>query len=371
MYLNGQFSSPEWLRSNIVAIARYNALAGLLSAGDEVFFRLFEPTGHDLLDHQPGRRASIQKVAGSNLLKEEARVVPLALTYARCQTRPATAQEVAALAAEPIQRDARGLQQYLEATYAADAPLIVHHLYLEADALAYRTMAQVRAIVPGLPHNLTTFKARDTKPLERLWLACAAATNVQARVQNLEAAVTDADMWLRRRAARHQRDRLCYRLGAALEPAGGLQVDDVFLSGLDLLGGHGVALLAAAALAAPGGTSLSELMVRMAPTKAGRIVRDWGAWSRFTWLRDLYRQVVADFEASPAGRDPRRSWRKAAPTARQQYLVGELARFLQLDRPEFVCRGDVHDWLRVGGGNPRFQVRPELPPLPTLADLTA
>ena len=96
-----------------------------------------------------------------------------------------------------------------------------------------------------------------------------------------------------------------------------------------------------------------------------------GAWSRFTWLRELYRQVVADFQASSARRDPRRSWRKAAPTARQHYLVGELARYLQLDRPELVCRGDAHDWLLVQGGNPRFQVRPELPPLPLLQDLRA
>ena len=175
LYLNCKFSPPEWLRSTIVSIARYNALAGLLDAGDEAFVRLYEPTGHDLLDHQPGRRASILKVAGSNLITEEARVVPLALTFTRCQTRAATAQEVAALAGEPIQPDARSLQQYLETTYAADAPLIVRHLYLEANVLASRTMAQVRTAVPRLPHNLTTYKARRTKPLERLWLACAAA----------------------------------------------------------------------------------------------------------------------------------------------------------------------------------------------------
>ena len=98
----------------------------------------------------------------------------------------------------------------------------------------------------------------------------ATRADLAARIQDLDEAVRDAEMWLHRRAARHERDRRCYRLGAALEPAGGLQIDDVFLSGLDLLGGHGVALLAAAAVAAPGGTSLSELIVRMAPTRAGR-----------------------------------------------------------------------------------------------------
>ena len=43
-----------------------------------------------------------------------------------------------------------------------------------------------------------------------------------ARVQLLDEAIREASMWSSRRAAGHARDRSCYRLGAALEPAGGL-----------------------------------------------------------------------------------------------------------------------------------------------------
>ena len=159
------------------------------------------------------------------------------------------------------------------------------------------------------------------------------------------------------------------RVGAALEPTGGLEVDDVFLSGLDLLGGHGVALLAAAALAGPGGTSLSELMLRIARTDAGKVIRAWGVWSRFTWLRDLYQTAVLAFENSVAGRNPCGSWRKDAPTARQAYLAVELARFLQLEQPALATKGEAHDWLYTHGGNPRFLSRPDLPQLPSREEL--
>ena len=104
----------------------------------------------------------------------------------------------------------------------------------------------------------------------------------EEKVQDLEEAVREAEAWQRRRAARQDRDKACYRIGAALEPQGGLALDDVFLTGLDKLGAHGLALLAAQALVTPGGASLSELMMSVSRTPAGRIVREWGVWARFT-----------------------------------------------------------------------------------------
>ena len=181
------------------------------------------------------------------------------------------------------------------------------------------------------------------------------STACHARVRQLEEAIQEAETWSSRRAARQARDRACYRLGAALEPTGGLAVDDVFLSGLDLLGGHGVALLAAAAASAPEGASLSELMLRLAWTDAGKVIRAWGVWSRFTWLRDLYRTAVLAFENSVAGRNPLGSWRRDPPTARQAYLAVELARFLQVAKPELANKGEAHDWLHNNGGKPRCQ----------------
>ena len=78
---------------------------------------------------------------------------------------------------------------------------------------------------------------------------------------------------------------------------------------------------------------------------------------------------MTDFENSPAGRGKRKSWRREAITVRQAYLVGELARFLQVDAPEFTRRGEAHDWLLTRGGNPRFLIPVEKPALPSLADL--
>lgn len=191
----------------------------------------------------------------------------------------------------------------------------------------------------------------------------------RVRMQKLEDVQREAAMWAHRRAAKHHRDRCCYRLGAAFEPEGGLALDDVFVSGVDLLGAHGLVLLAAEALRAPEGTSVSELMMRLSKTAAGKTVRAWGVWSRFTWLRNLYHDEVEAFENSPAGRDPKRSWRKEPATANQTYLTMELARALQVAVPEHANRGAAHDWLLAQGGNPRFQVHPDLPQLPSPADL--
>lgn len=204
-------------------------------------------------------------------------------------------------------------------------------------------------------------------------VAKAATSRVQCglRVQALDEAVREADMWSSRRAASHARDRSCYRLGAALEPTGGLAIDDVALSGLDALGAHGVALLAAQALVSPDGTSLSDLILAISRSKAGQSLRAWGVWARFNWLKELYQREVIDFENSHAGRDKARSWRRKPVSARQVYLLRELARFLQLEPPELGDRGSAHDWLLRQGGNPRFIVPLERPPLPAFSDLLA
>lgn len=192
-----------------------------------------------------------------------------------------------------------------------------------------------------------------------------------ARVQELDDAIRDADAWEHRRAAKLDRDRRCYRIGAALEPQGGLDLDDLFLSGIDQLGAHAILLLAAVALKSPADAYLSDLLRRLSRTPAGRIIRDWGVWARWHWLADLYRDEVIAFERSLKGRDPKASWRRRRPTPRQDYLVTELARYLQLARPEFATSGEAHDWLYKLGGNPRFQQAPELPPLPSVRDLVS
>ena len=199
--------------------------------------------------------------------------------------------------------------------------------------------------------------------------AAASRAACEARVQVLDDAIREATMWSSRRAASHARDRSCYRLGAAFEPAGGLAIDDLALSGVDALGAHGVALLAAQALVSPGVASLSDLILGISRGKAGRCLRAWGVWARFNWLKALYEREVTEFESSPAGRDKARSWRRKPVKAEQAYLILELARYLQLEPPEPRNRGAAHDWLLEQGGNPRFMAPLERPPLPTLSDL--
>lgn len=190
-----------------------------------------------------------------------------------------------------------------------------------------------------------------------------------ARVQTLDDAIRDAQAWDHRRAAKLDRDRRCYRLGAALEPQGGLDLDDVFVTGFDVLGAHALVLLVAVALKAPPLTSETDLKKQLARMPAGRLIRGWGVWARWHWLARLYHEEVTAFENGPHGRDPDAPWRPKPPRKEQLYLALELGRYLQVVTPAFATRGDAHDWLLRLEGNPRFRECPELPPIPGLDEL--
>ena len=188
-------------------------------------------------------------------------------------------------------------------------------------------------------------------------------------MQALDDAIRDAEAWLFRRAAKSDSDRRRYRLGAAFESQNGLDLDDVFLAGMDQLGGLGVLLMAAAAARLPADAYLSDILKAMSRTDAGRAARAWGVWAKWQWLRSLYEQAVDGFENSHAGRDPNAAWRKRRPTRRQQYLVMEICRLLLIAVPLFASSGDAHDWLKARGGNPRFKSPPPLPPIPSREEL--
>ncbi len=186
----------------------------------------------------------------------------------------------------------------------------------------------------------------------------------QARAQTLDQLVRESQTWQHRRAAHSERDRGCYRAGAALEPHGGHLLDDVTLSGLDHLGAVGVALLVQVAVEHPG-LSLSELVGQLFRSTHGELVRRWGEWCRWHWLRELVHEETKAFLTTKAGRDPKARWRSASVTARQSYLILELARVLEIMAPEFQTRGEAFDWIYGQGGNPRFQTPPPTPPLPS------
>lgn len=186
-----------------------------------------------------------------------------------------------------------------------------------------------------------------------------------AREQDLDEALREARTWAHRRAARSERDRGCYRVGAALEPNDGHLIDDLFITGLDHLGAFGVALLTNIALQHPG-ESLSGLLRNLLASPVGNLIREWGVWGRRTWLRNLYWQETVDFLTSKKGMDPRQRWRDEQVTAQQAYLAGEIGRWLKLAVPNFANRGEAFEWIRRKGGNPRFLEPPTKPPLPSI-----
>ena len=202
-------------------------------------------------------------------------------------------------------------------------------------------------------------------------IAVVALDAARQRVQSLDDAISDAEAWQHRRAAKSAIDRARYRLGAAFEPGGRLgEIDDLVLTGLDVLGATALVLLGALMLQHPGDT-LSDAICRLQRTTAGRAVRASGVWTRRVWLSAEYTHVVVAFEASQAGRDPKAAWRSHKPTVRQQYLVLELSDMLQVEQPVLATKGQAHDWLKRAGGRFDILKPPPMPPLPRIEDLAA
>ena len=82
--------------------------------------------------------------------------------------------------------------------------------------------------------------------------------------------------------------------------------------------------------------------------------RNHGAELRWEWSRALYQAEVEDFAQSPAAQNPRAAWRRKSVTRRQVYLIGEAVRCFELDPLNVTNRGEAYEWLRMVGGNPRF-----------------
>ena len=187
-----------------------------------------------------------------------------------------------------------------------------------------------------------------------------------AQAGDLDQLIHDAEAREHRRAAHLLRDARCYRLGSAFEPAGGLLLDPVAVTGWLATGPAGVLLLAEQVLAKPD-AGLAEHFATLFRSSAGGLIRAHGVWLRWAWLRDYYMQEVTDFLASPKGRDPKAGWRNKPPSNRQTYLVAEICVLLQLEFQSFATRGDAFEWILKHEGNPRFS---QEPPQPDLRGLT-
>lgn len=187
----------------------------------------------------------------------------------------------------------------------------------------------------------------------------------QAHQQELEELIRETQTYLHRKAARDARDRACYRIGGALEPNKGHLLCDIKMCGFDHLGPFGLLLLLPIALANPR-ESFSGLLRLLFASELGACIREWGVWSRLTWLHKLYWQETVGFLQTKKGSDPKQGWRSETPTARQRHLIRELARTFDELEPKFARRGDAFEWIKAQGGNPRFHTPPPMPALPKL-----
>lgn len=193
-------------------------------------------------------------------------------------------------------------------------------------------------------------------------------TRFMAKAGDLDLLIHNAEAREHRRAAHLARDGKCYRLGSAFEPIGGLDLDPVALTGWLSCGTAGLLLLVREAVADPSASIAANLSV-LFRSPAGRLLRDRGVWVRWHWLRDLYKQEVTDFLATPAGRDPEARWRTKRPSARQTYIVAQICEALQLEHQSLATRGEAFKWILGHEGNPRFQTEPPKPDLAALLEV--
>ena len=114
----------------IDSIAHYNLLGDLIEAAGDTYIKMFEPTGHHMIDGDPGIKAARFGKSGQNILDEEAWLqVPLN-TYPAVRHRVATRSEIALLESLPgVTREARALQKELEVRYGALDTQSVDHLF--------------------------------------------------------------------------------------------------------------------------------------------------------------------------------------------------------------------------------------------------
>jgi len=222
--------------------------------------------------------------------------------------------------------------------------------------------AHIRSMADRAPDDPVS--SRLSAAAARLRTRLSAATSrVEARRALLDDLIRDAETWLHRRAAWNARDKALYRTGAALESYGGHLLDDIQLSGLDALGARGVLLIAETAAEHPD-LSLSQLIAMLFASDHGRLIAEWGRWSRLHWLSALHAEETEQFLRTKAGSDPKAAWRCRPPTRRQSFLASEMARAIGIEPPTLANRGDAFDWINEHGGNPRFWSLPPAPALP-------
>ena len=177
----------------IEIIGRYSLLGDLIDAAHDAHHKMFEPTGHYVVDGYPGIKAARYKNLGQNVLNEEVRLQSLLNTYPAIRHRSAIGSEITALIGETgVVGDARALLSKLEDSFGPLDTPSVDNLFVAARLAARQKLAGVRAEISRVPGNLSAYKVYGTDPLPRLWLACATVMAWVHKPKRGDAALTSA-----------------------------------------------------------------------------------------------------------------------------------------------------------------------------------
>lgn len=157
------------------------------------------------------------------------------------------------------------------------------------------------------------------------------------------------------------RDNLIYRIGYAVDAAGGLAISADAFAGI--LSSNSLIMEALTVLGEEkAGSSLLEVIMAVLEIPA---IRKWaereGKYLQWVRLAKLAAEETEKFEASAANADPKASWRKKHPTIDQRYMLGEISRIHGIEIPAKLNRQEAGQLIKSAGGNPRFLKAPKRP----------
>ena len=181
--------------------------------------------------------------------------------------------------------------------------------------------------------------------------------------QELQLAAT----WhLRRASVPLSIDNLTYAHGSNERALGGLDICPIALLGFKAAGAIAYPWLVDAAALLPSGNYVDHVRVALDHRQRWAYCVELGAYHRFQFKSEVYRNAVFDWQARPAANDPTAPWRRRSITAKQRYLIEIVVDCLaaispSFQQPHLANRGAAHDWLRDVGGRPMFWHRP-VPP---------
>lgn len=161
-------------------------------------------------------------------------------------------------------------------------------------------------------------------------------------------------------------DNLTYAHGSNERALGGLDICPIAALGFKASGAVAYPWLIEAAARLPTGSYIDHIRIALDHPQRRAYCVELGAYHRFQFKSEVYRNAVTEWQATPAASDPAARWRRRSVTAKQQYLIAVVAECLSAAEPDFQLphlgnRGAAHDWLRNVGGRPMFWHRPVTP----------